>query len=302
LIGAGILHTKMMLVDGTDFYVGSNNFDWRSFTQVKEMGVYARGCPKLGEDMRKIFEVYWMVGGPNATIPEYPDQWPAELDTNITRNTPLALQKPGLDVYLSSSPQKLCTEHRDSDITSVLGAIGAAEKFVYVAVMDYFPVTIYQKEPQFYPRVDDALRKAAIERGVEVRLLLSNWTDTRPAMLHYLQSLTAIDQPDKNISVKGRYFQVPSNVSQAKIPFARVNHNKYIVTDREALIMTSNWAADYFLYTGGIGFGFKTSTESAALEHDAKGTGSLSRAEGIHEQLTGIFLRDWESPYATKDL
>ena len=64
------------------------------------MGVYARGCPKLGEDMRKIFEVYWMVGGPNATIPEYPDQWPAELDTNITRNTPLSLQKPGLDVYL----------------------------------------------------------------------------------------------------------------------------------------------------------------------------------------------------------
>jgi len=298
LIGAGILHTKMMLVDGTDFYVGSNNFDWRSFTQVKEMGVYARGCPKLGEDMRKIFEVYWMVGGPNATIP---DQWPTKLDTNITRHTPLALQKPGLDVYLSSSPQRLCPAHRDSDITSVLGAIGAAEKFVYVAVMDYFPVTIYQKEPQFYPRVDDALRKAAIERGVEVRLLLSNWTDTRPAMLHYLQSLTAIDQPDKNISVKGRYFQVPSNVSQAKIPFARVNHNKYIVTDREALIMTSNWAADYFLYTGGIGFGFKTSTESA-LEHDAKGTGSLARAEGIHKQLTGIFLRDWESPYATKDL
>ena len=67
--------------------------------------------------------------------------------------------------------------------------------------------------------------------------------------------------------------------------------------------MTSNWAADYFLYTGGIGFGFKTSAESAALEHDAKETtGSLSRAEGIHEQLTGIFLRDWESPYATKDL
>ena len=65
--------------------------------------------------------------------------------------------------------------------------------------------------------------------------------------------------------------------------------------------MTSNWAADYFLYTGGIGFGFKTSAESRQ-EHDAKGTVSLTRAEGIHEQLTGIFLRDWESPYATKDL
>ena len=34
LIGAGIMHTKMWVVDGKHFYVGSANMDWRSLTQV----------------------------------------------------------------------------------------------------------------------------------------------------------------------------------------------------------------------------------------------------------------------------
>lgn len=34
LIGAGILHTKLWIVDEEHFYVGSANMDWRSLTQV----------------------------------------------------------------------------------------------------------------------------------------------------------------------------------------------------------------------------------------------------------------------------
>ena len=34
LLGAGILHTKMWLVDDMHFYLGSANMDWRSLTQV----------------------------------------------------------------------------------------------------------------------------------------------------------------------------------------------------------------------------------------------------------------------------
>ena len=37
LIGNGILHTKMWLVDGKHFYVGSANLDWRSYTQVLQI-------------------------------------------------------------------------------------------------------------------------------------------------------------------------------------------------------------------------------------------------------------------------
>ena len=35
LVGSGIIHTKMWLVDGQHFYVGSANQDWRALTQVR---------------------------------------------------------------------------------------------------------------------------------------------------------------------------------------------------------------------------------------------------------------------------
>ena len=34
LIGAGILHTKLWVVDSKHLFVGSANMDWRSLTQV----------------------------------------------------------------------------------------------------------------------------------------------------------------------------------------------------------------------------------------------------------------------------
>ena len=35
-----------------------------------------------------------------------------------------------------------------------------------------------------------------------------------------------------------------------------MNHNKYMVTEKSGYIGTSNWEADYFINTGGIGFAF----------------------------------------------
>lgn len=34
LMGAGVLHTKLWIVDGQHIYIGSANMDWRSLTQV----------------------------------------------------------------------------------------------------------------------------------------------------------------------------------------------------------------------------------------------------------------------------
>lgn len=34
LIGGGVLHTKVWVVDGQHLYIGSANMDWRSLTQV----------------------------------------------------------------------------------------------------------------------------------------------------------------------------------------------------------------------------------------------------------------------------
>jgi len=276
LMGAGILHTKLWIVDNKHFYVGSANFDWRSLTQVKEVGVLVKNCSCLASDIGKIWQVYWELGVPGATIP---DKWPSQLSTNINMKTPIELVKSSLSVSLSSSPPPFCPNGRDSDIQAILDTINSAKEFVRVAVMDYFPATIYNKKTIFWPMIDDALRRAAIERGVRVELLMSEWAHTRQSMFKYLKSLQDLNGISSHVNIKVKMFKVPSfTPDQAKIPFGRVNHNKYLVTEEIGFVGTSNWSADYFISTGGIGFVFKGP---------------------LRQDLVDIFERDWNSSYAS---
>lgn len=57
LLGAGVLHTKLWLIDRTHVYVGSANMDWRALSQVKELGLVALNCSCLANDYAKIFDV-----------------------------------------------------------------------------------------------------------------------------------------------------------------------------------------------------------------------------------------------------
>lgn len=101
---------------------------------------------------------------------------------------------------------------------------------------------------------------------------------------------------------------VPADEAQARIPYARVNHNKYMVTERAAYIGerlstmggwegpsgaavgpdsascpvgTSNWSGSYF-----------TETTGTSLLVTQNGQG------GLRSQLEAVFLRDWDSPYS----
>ena len=63
-------------------------------------------CPCLANDMAKIFEVYWYLGNPDATIPK---KWPASLATSFNANHPLASTFNGTmtQTYLSVSLQRV---------------------------------------------------------------------------------------------------------------------------------------------------------------------------------------------------
>ena len=138
-------------------------------------------CPCLAKDMHKIWQVYWDLGDQE----KVPDSWPQRYSTQINKDSPLKLSQPNMTIYLGSSPPPFCPDGRDTDLDAILSAIKNADKFVYIAVMDYFPTTIYQPTTKFWPFIDDALREAAISRGVKVRLLASHWDHTRPAMIRY---------------------------------------------------------------------------------------------------------------------
>ena len=284
LVGAGILHTKFILVDNRSFYVGSANMDWRSLTHVKEMGILAQNCPSLAADLANTFEVYWYLGGTEVVVPK---PWPKEYSAkfNVTHPQQTTINGQPYSVFISSSPGELCPAGRSNDIDAILHIINTAQRFIHIAVMDYFPLFLYKRPTTFWPVIDDALRRAALERGVHVRLLGSHWNHTRSSMALFLKSLSALSNGKVfKGSIETRLFNVPSfTPAEREIPFARVNHNKYMVTDKVAYIGTSNWSADYFVSTGGVGIALSTTARNET---------------NLHDQLESIFERDWNSKYS----
>ena len=78
-----------------------------------------------------------------------------------------------------------------------------------------------------------------------------------------------------------RLYEVPPYTKE--IPYTRVNHNKYMVTESVAYVGTSNWSADYFTNTGGVGY--------VINETETGGT--------VRAQLQAVFERNWNSSFTT---
>ncbi|KAG4190467.1 hypothetical protein ERO13_A07G032950v2 [Gossypium hirsutum] len=57
--GSGIVHAKVWISDNRDVYIGSANNDWKSLTQVKEVGIYLVGCPKVARKVGVYFHNLW---------------------------------------------------------------------------------------------------------------------------------------------------------------------------------------------------------------------------------------------------
>ncbi|KAI8726661.1 phospholipase D3 [Biomphalaria glabrata] len=283
LLHAGVLHTKMWIVDKLHVYIGSANFDWRSYTQVKELGVLIENCPTLAADADKLFDVYWHFSNPSQ--PGLLDSSLASYSTNINASNPhqVTYNQTKALVYLSSSPPPFCADGRSGDIDAILSVIRAAKEFVYISVMDYLPLIVYSMPQVYWPVIDDELRRAVIDRKVVVRLLASKWVHTKRDMYAFLNSLNVLKNATSlKVNIQVKLFTVPAFTAiQRDIPFSRVGHSKYMVTDQDAYIGTSNWSGDYFTSTGGVGF----------ILHETDDG-------GLRSQLVNIFNRDWNSSYA----
>ncbi|KAK9533524.1 hypothetical protein VZT92_008636 [Zoarces viviparus] len=281
----GVLHSKFWIVDRKHVFIGSANMDWRAFTQVKELGVVVYNCSSLAKDLHKIFQSYWVMGESHSSLPQ---PWPSKYDTAINKHHPLLVKTDEVSsrLYLTGSPPSFCPPSRTQDLEAILSIISEAQHYVDVAVMEYFPTTLFEKPQRYWPFIDDAIRTAVFERRVKMRMLISCGRDSNPAMLPFLKSLASMDSPHQKISIQIKLYIVPVG-NQSDIPYTRVNHNKYMVTDKVAYIGTSNWSGDYFQTTAGVGL-----VISQHASHP------VWKTKALHGQLRAVFDRDWYSEFA----
>ncbi|XP_056282612.1 5'-3' exonuclease PLD4 isoform X2 [Pseudoliparis swirei] len=281
----GVLHSKFWIVDRKHVFIGSANMDWRALTQVKELGVVVYNCSSLAKDLHKIFQSYWIMGRSHSSLPQ---PWPSSYDTAINKQHPLVVRTDDVSsrLYLTGSPPSFCPQSRTQDLEAIISVISDAQHYVDVAVMEYFPTTRFEKPQKYWPFIDDAIRTAAFERKVKMRMLISCGRDSDPGMLPFLKSLASIDSPQQNINIQIKLYIVPVG-NQSGIPYTRVNHNKYMVTDKAAYIGTSNWSGDYFLSTAGVGL-----VISQHAPHP------VWKTKALQGQLRVVFDRDWYSEFA----
>lgn len=290
LLKSGLLHSKFLIADNETFYIGSSNFDWRSYTQIKEIGIRMTKCAEIAQDLDRIFETYWFMSDLN----HVPDTFPDYLMTKINADNPIYLSLDRMDarLFLAGAPPAFngVREHwtgRTDDIDGLLRIVERAKHQIDISVMNYSPTTEFIWPKKFWPRIDNALRKAASERKVRVRLLFSDWAHNKEEEIMWYKSLNAVQSKalgGGGIHVK--MFKVPSyDDFQRKLPYARVKHDKYLVTDRALYIGTSNWAPDYFINTCGV---------SINIEPREQNESALTIIKGMQE----LFARDFNSEFS----
>ena len=165
---------------------------------------------------------------------------------------------------------------RTWDGDGLVHTINDARKSVCVSVMDFAPTSLFGRAnrglpsghdgstfptntPVWWPSLIDALLSAVLTRKVYVRLLVSRWAHTSGLIEPIVASLCSgrrrrprgsiphDGRPARDQAVRSSRAGTARAGVSARIPgHTRVNHTKYIVTDRRINIGTSNMTWDYF--------------------------------------------------------
>ncbi|MES2151734.1 MAG: phospholipase D-like domain-containing protein [Pseudomonadota bacterium] len=260
LTGNGILHAKYLVVDARAAFIGSQNFDWRSFSQIHETGLLITD-PVVVAQAQAVFEQDW--GAQAALAARQAVQRPVAA---LAEPAPV----PG-PAQLLASPAAFNPAGVGDSEAALPALLAEARTEVRVQLLDYAPLSYGDgRSRPYYGVIDNAIRAAAA-RGVSIKLMVSNWNTEQPA-LAYLKSLALVP------NVQVRIVTLPP-ASTGFIPFARVIHSKTMAIDGKlAWVGTSNWSGGYF-------------DKSRNLEVVLRSEKMARRIAELHEQA-------WSSPYA----
>ena len=222
----GIFHQKLWISDPglatASVYIGSANMDWKSLTQVKEVGIFLQN-KIIAQDLL----AYWqnwqtlsIIPNPSNNISTFMDYtyritrtapcWSPYVTlakkhnlptsktcanplTSTTTYTPKNILTPGTmngsTWFITGSPNALCINKRTLDEDGIIYTINEAKKSVCISVMDVVPSSIYANYQIWWPKFYDAILNAVITRNINVKILASKWMYTSHIQKQYLQNL-----------------------------------------------------------------------------------------------------------------
>lgn len=257
-LAGGVQHSKFMVVDGRDAFIGSQNLDWRALSHIHELGARVRLAP-IASAMSDIFETDWRAADTAyraVTVSRARPRQPVRFTQGGERG----------EATLSASPPKLLPEGVEWDHDVLLARLRGAQREIVAQVLQY--------GVEAYGQTDSSLHQALIAaagRGVKVRLIVSDWVVGEPGEAD-LRALAAVP------GIEVRLSRVP-DWSVGYIPFARVEHCKFMVADGEWLWLgTSNWEPGYF-----------TGSRNLAI---------TVRHRGLATRVRRVFQTSWDAPSA----
>ena len=259
----GVLHAKYFVVDLREAYMGSANFDWRSLEHIQELGLRVR-VPEIARAFGRVFADDWRFAGGE------PAPRPASHTTASSEPVAATFDGAPVRVRALASPEGLLPAETSWDLPAMLAAIDGATEEVRVQLLSYATTS---RDGAYFADLDTALRRAAA-RGVQVKLLLADWSK-RSWSIEPLKSLQVLG------NVEVRLVSVPE-AEAGFIPFARVVHAKYMVADgTTAWLGTSNWSGDYFHASRNLGLLVEGASFGGALRDFHERTWSSGYVETV---------------------
>ena len=258
---SGVQHTKLILVDSQQVFLGSQNFDFTALSHIRELGVHFTQ-PELASCYQQAFEHDWAVAGGDVGQPKL---------SPVTARFPVKMGD--LELFPVFSPNDPQWNAGNPEELALVELLRSARERIDLQVMSYSPLVVsYPGDaplPKRYETLDIELRAAAA-RGVEVHLLVSDW-GIKPPLLTPLEALSTVPHLEIKVS------HIPP-WSGGEIPFARVGHSKYLVVDgQRGWLGTSNWEYSYFMTSRDMGLAFE--------------------GKSLAGRLQAFFERDWNGPY-----
>ncbi|MGB9695923.1 MAG: phospholipase D-like domain-containing protein [Ignavibacteria bacterium] len=265
-LAGGVMHTKYFVVDSSDVFLGSQNMDWRALIHIHELGIRIKN-KKLAENFLRIFEIDWILSKyPEFT--EFAGIRKSKIKNVINSRNKLKIhsEKYGLvKLYPCFSPPLLIPKVYSWEETELLKLINKASKKLYIQIYSYSIAA----DKENYEKIDKALKRAA-NRGVDIKIIVPDWVTDRK----YFGDIKELSKT-KGIEIKISSIPI---FSGGFIPYARVEHCKYLLADENiSWISTSNWEKSYF---------YNSRNASIVIQNDK-----------INSELTELFLKDWNGKY-----